>query len=213
MTKINHTSIDFHNPAPEAIRLAVDVLASDGLIVAPTETSYGLLARADSPGALTRLYEAKQRPKSMPTAIFVDSIDSITKFAVFTVSAKRIAEKFLPGPVTLVLEASIKLDEPVVMRGKIGIRISSAPFISRLLENVDFPITATSANRSGAGSSALIPEIICAFDSSVDIYFDSGRCDKPASSVVDCASLTPRILRAEAISEKQIKAVIRKQVQ
>ncbi|HWR82646.1 MAG TPA: L-threonylcarbamoyladenylate synthase, partial [Candidatus Deferrimicrobium sp.] len=151
MTEPRVVPLDFLSPDPRTISRAAKLLTDGELVVAPTETRYGLLGRADLPDVLERIYRIKGRAAKQPMAIFVRSVPMILHYASVPSSAERLARRFLPGPLTLVLKRLPGCDCPVVYKGKIGVRVSSAPFIRQLLECVTFPLTATSANLSGRG--------------------------------------------------------------
>ncbi len=205
-------TIEYSAPDQSLVDRAAAILDEGGLIVAPTETRYGLLARADVPESVARLYSIKGRPLTLPTAIFVKDIDGIPRYGRLNAAARRLAEKFLPGPMTLVIEASANLGEPMVVDGKIGIRVSSAPFIRRLLETVKFPVTATSANISGDQELETVEEIARAFGGKIDLYVDAGVLDNPVSTVVDATEDNPVVLRKGAITESEILALLDSQL-
>lgn len=196
-------------PDRVAVERAASVLSSGGLVVAPTETRYGLLARADHSQVMDRLFEVKRRPQSMPTAIFVDSLEKIWQFAKHCEVAESLARKFLPGPLTLVLEAAVDLGEPVVNDGRIGLRWSNAPFIIELIKNLNFPVTATSANLSGSNDTNSIEQIHAVFGEAVGLYIDCGPLTGPPSTVVDCSDKTAYIVREGAISAEEVLAISR----
>ncbi len=179
---------------------------SHGLVVAPTETRYGLLVRADDDTAVTRLFEVKGRIASNPTALFVGGLDEMSRYGRVTPLARKLAERFLPGPLTLVLEAIVPWEPPRVVNGRIGFRWSSSPFIQHLVAQVGEPLTATSANRSGQPDLEGIEEIQEVLGEAVNLYIDGGRLAGPASTVVDCASKNLRILRKGAISAQEIES-------
>ncbi|MEK7774550.1 MAG: L-threonylcarbamoyladenylate synthase [Candidatus Zixiibacteriota bacterium] len=200
-------TVDIARPNSRAIARAVTALSDGLLVVAPTETRYGLLARADSPDALDRMMAAKQRPVSMPVAVFAPSVHRIPQLAILNRQGKALAEKFLPGPLTLVLENRSKLAPPCVQHKKIGIRVSPSKVISGILEQVTFPVTATSANLSGEGDAETIDDIVIALRDSVAIYLDGGPLTNTVSTVVDCTVDPVLILREGAISRFDIESV------
>lgn len=204
----NILSIDHQNPDNETVNRAAESLKADNLIVAPTETRYGLLGRADSHIVVEKLYNLKNRPKSMPTALFVKSIDDISKFAVLNEIALKLANKYLPGPLTLVLQADCELPSPIVVDNKIGIRYSSSPFIKMLLERFDFPVTATSANLYRADESDNIDEIFSFFGDKIDLYINVGELTNDVSTVVDLSENKIKLLRSGAITENEIMEII-----
>lgn len=208
MSETAIVTVNPHGPNPEVVRRVITVLESGGLVVAPTETRYGLLARADSRMPAERLAHAKRRAATRPVSVFVGSVELIMHFAVLDPVSLRLARIFLPGPLTLVLPAIGQWHQMIVPAGKIGIRVSSSPVIQGIMEQVDFPVTATSANISGDEENEEIDQIVEAFGSDVDMYIDGGRLDGPPSSVVDCTVKPPRILREGAIDPEAIEQAI-----
>ncbi|MEA1980438.1 MAG: L-threonylcarbamoyladenylate synthase [candidate division Zixibacteria bacterium] len=182
----------------------ISSLKNNHIIVAPTETRYGLLVRADNKTAIENLYEIKQRPSSMPTAVFVKSLKEIDDLAIMNEISTKLTNRFLPGPLTLVLNTKIKFPEPVVVNNKIGIRYSPSEIINKLVNAVDFPLTATSANLSGQNENETIEEIYQTFGQKVGFYLDEGRLNSLSSTVVDCSENRCRILRAGAIDNDEI---------
>jgi L-threonylcarbamoyladenylate synthase len=191
------------------INEAAGALRRGELVVAPTETTYGLLARADSDAALKRLYDAKQRPDAMPTALFVRSIDELHQFADLSNDAIVLAKEFLPGPLTIVAKPNCTLPSQVIGLGTIGLRISPEPIIDALLEQIDFPVTATSANISGASNGSDPETIRTELSGHIALLIDVGIRDNEPSTVVDCTSNEIRIIRLGAIDEEQIRLVLR----
>jgi len=212
MTSPKIETIDYSLPDEKVVSKAATILGEGGLVVAPTETRYGLLARADEASVVSRLYSVKGRPTGMPTAIFVKSIADAARYGKFNTAAKRLAEKYLPGPLTLVLKASTVLDEPLVVDGKIGIRMSAAPFITKLLQQVTFPVTATSANPSGDRELDTIEEIARAFGGKIDLYIDIGVLDNPVSTVIDVSSDNAVIIRQGAIADRELFSLLDSQL-
>jgi L-threonylcarbamoyladenylate synthase len=196
----------------EIIRLAAEVLKNGGVVAAPTETRYGLLASIENPAAVKRIFELKKRDFSLPTAIFVGSRDEIWKYGRRNRIAQVLAEKFLPGPLTLILESLEEDNPPIIVDGKIGIRISSSPIIGDILRQTSLSLTATSANISGEKEPETISELIGIFGSAVDLYVDGGPLTAPASTIVDCVGSTPKMLRAGSIKESEILSYLGEKV-
>ncbi len=199
--------IDPVTPSANTIAEAVDELNKGGLVVAPTETRYGLLARGDDPQALARMFTVKRRPDGHPTAVFLPSVHMIPRFAEYPPSAQRLAERFLPGPLTLILKAKSGTPWPVVYQGTIGIRISSSPVIAALIQQVEFPVTATSANLSGQGEPAVVAEIWESFGDQIGVYLDAGAVEFPPSTIVDCSKETAQIVRAGVLASEITKEI------
>ncbi|MCP4704915.1 MAG: threonylcarbamoyl-AMP synthase [candidate division Zixibacteria bacterium] len=205
MKKTNIRRINPLVPEPEILKEALQVLRNNGIIMAPTETKYGLLARIDSEETVKKVYDIKSRSLSKPTAIFVRSNDEMNKFAEINHTANTIAKKFLPGPLTLILKAQTELSAPIVIDNKIGLRFSSSALISKLLSQTDFNLTATSANISGKEEPGDIDEAISQFGDNIDLYLDAGPLNGSASTVVDCSGETYKILREGAIVKEDIR--------
>ena len=211
MTDQSVIAVNFAAPDPETINRAVNVLRAGGLVVAPTETRYSLLGRADKAEVVEKVYRAKKRPLSQPIAIFVGSLEMVTHYAELNPLAQFLAKLFLPGPLTLVLKGLPEWDSPVILDGKVGIRISTAPVIQEIMERDGFPLTATSANLSGATELSSIDEISHALGAAVDLYLDGGVLDSAPSTVVDCSGDLPKILRKGVVDKKEITAALRTQ--
>jgi L-threonylcarbamoyladenylate synthase len=208
MTDRPIVTVDADAPDPETIECAVDILRADALVVAPTETRYGLLGRADKAEVVEKVYHVKNRPLSQPIAIFVGSLEMVTHYAELNPPAQFLARLFLPGPLTLVLKGLPEWDSPVARNGRVGIRISPAPVIGEIVERIGFPLTATSANISGAAELSSVDEISRALGAAVDLYLDGGVLDGAPSTVVDCSGDPPKILRKGAVDEKEIRAAL-----
>ena len=208
MKRIELVAVDAGSPDQTVIDRVATLLRQGGLVVAPTETRYGLLARADNDRTLGRLYQAKRRSLDVPTALFLEDYESVSEYGETNKTTDRLASAFLPGPLTLVLRAVAGSCQSVVVDGKVGIRVSSSHVISSLLEQVDFPLTATSANISGEKENQTAIEIAAVFGESVDLYLDAGPLAGPASTVIDCSQGTAQVLREGAVSVRRIRQVL-----
>lgn len=183
------------------------MIADGGLVVAPTETRYGLLVRGDNDAAVDRLFELKGRQFTSPTALFVANKSDIARLGYVTPIAQDLIDEYLPGPLTLVLAARVDWRAPRVVDGKIGIRYSSSHLIGQLVEAVEAPLTATSANLSGHPNRETIHDIQTDFGERVDLYIDGGSLTGPVSTVVECVDSSYRILRAGAIPIEEIERI------
>jgi len=138
-------------PNDAGIARAAEILSAGGLVAVPTETVYGLAARADSADAIAGVYAAKGRPSFNPLIVHVKNIEQAETLAYFGACARNLAQIFWPGPLTLVLPllGSAGL-APAVSAGlpTIAIRQPAHPAMRALLERLDFPLAAPSANRS-----------------------------------------------------------------
>jgi L-threonylcarbamoyladenylate synthase len=181
----------------DIVERAVSVLMHDGLVVYPTETVYGLGADAFSDEAIGKVYEAKKRDISKPVSIAVSDFEMLCAVARIDAHMEAFIQTFLPGPVTVVVPARNMI--PVILTGgtgMIGIRIPSHVIALELIEKFDAPITATSANLSGAKDPVTPDE--CTVPR--DLLIDGGRLSGVPSTVVDLNTRT--IIRRGAEADK-----------
>lgn len=173
--------------------MAVKVLSRDGLVVYPTETVYGLGADALSEDAVMRVYEAKNRPVGKPISVAVSDMEMLSAVAVVDDAARAFIERFLPGPVTVILPAKSCL--PAVLTGGtglVGIRWPDHEVAIAIIARLDAPITATSANMSDDIPPTRPDEVSVPHDYLVD----GGELPGTPSTVVDLT--VRRILRKGA---------------
>jgi len=177
----------------DQIDTAVRVLSRDGLIVYPTETVYGLGVDALSEDAVLKVYVVKNRPLSRPISIAVSDMDMLGAVAVVDEAARAFIERFLPGPVTVILPAKSCLPEIITGgTGLVGIRWPAHEIALAIIARLDSPITATSANVSGEIPPTR-PEDVYIHS---DYLVDGGELPGTPSTVVDLTTL--RILRKGA---------------
>ena len=208
MTDCQVVRIDCENPQDRLIDQAAALFLRGELVVAPTETRYGLLARADDTESLQKLYRSKGRERADAIAVFVDSIEALDAYGVMTPSARRLARQFMPGPLTLVLAAADETTLPVVSDGRVGLRVSSSPVVRAILEKVRKPLTATSANLTGHVEAETVDQVVEAFGSDVALYLDAGHLVGPVSTVVLCQGERTELLREGAFSAAGIASVL-----
>ena len=186
----------------EIIDRAVSVLMHDGLIVYPTETVYGLGADAFSEEAIQKVYEAKKREFSKPISIAVSDFEMFAAVAHVDSCMQEFIETFLPGPVTVVVPARTMVPEILTGgTGMIGIRIPAHDLAQQIIERFDAPITATSANLSGAKDPKMPDE--CTVPR--DLLIDGGMLPGIPSTVVD---LTTGTIIREGADAKKIRTFL-----
>ncbi len=194
----------------ERIRQAVDILKRGGIVAFPTDTVYGLGASALDEEAVARVYEAKGRPRHLALPLLLADISQIAAVArPVPEIAWRLAERFLPGGLTLVLHKASSVSTVVSGGGeKIAVRVPNHPVPIALIEGLGVPITGTSANLTGSPSPATAEEVRQQMGDRVDLVIDGGRCPGGMdSTVLDLTGETPRILREGAISRGEIERV------
>lgn len=146
-----------------AAQKAAAVLVSGGIVLYPTDTLYGLAVDATNADALARLRDLKGREKDKPISIVVPSVGMIEEYAELIERTRTLAEKHLPGALTLVLRAKDTIPTELTKDGSIGIRIPNDPFCLALAQAFQKPFTATSANVSGEETLDTVGAILAQF--------------------------------------------------
>lgn len=195
----------------EDIIMAAEVLKQGGLVAFPTETVYGLGAIATDTDAVRAIFKAKGRPSDNPLIIHFGRILDIQNWvADFPPVAKKLADAFWPGPLTIILPHRGNLS-PLVTAGlsTVGVRVPDHPIALRLLSYVGLPVAAPSANRSGRPSPTQAIHVWEDLNGRFDLLLDGGATGVGVeSTVVDVTTEIPMILRPGGISLEEIQAVI-----
>lgn len=188
------------------VRRAAEILRAGGLVAFPTETVYGLGADASSEKAMARLYAVKGRPADHPVIVhFASATDAFT-WGQATDEAKKLAERFWPGPLTLILKRS-KLAKDFVTGGQpsVGVRVPSHPVARELLKEFGKPIAAPSANRFGRVSPTTAAHVRQDLGGDVDLVLEGGPSEVGIeSTIVDLSSGGAVILRPGKISAAEL---------
>lgn len=187
------------------------VLKNNGIIAVPTETFYALAANPFQEAALSRLFALKQRAPEKPVLLLVDG-PAMLKQLVREVPnpAQRLMEKFWPGPLTIIFPSLPQLPRLITAgTGTIGVRQPRHPLTCRLINELGYPITGTSANRSGRPPLTRAGEVVREFPDEVDLILDAGDCPggKP-STIIDVSSAPPRLVRAGAVPASELAEIV-----
>ena len=198
------------------IARAVEILEGDGLVAVPTETVYGLAARADSPEAVAKIYTAKGRPDFNPLIVHVSSLEMADEVAVLDSRARILAEHFWPGPLTMVLPLR---DAAPIARAvtaglqTIAVRQPSHPIARAIIEQLGRPIAAPSANRSYGLSPTRPEHVRASLGPNCPAIVDGGPCDAGLESTI--VALDPggawRLLRPGPISKETLAGLMGKE--
>jgi L-threonylcarbamoyladenylate synthase len=198
-----------------SIKAAAQSIADGHLVAFPTETVYGLGADATNQSAVAKIYKAKGRPADHPLIVHIASIDAIGDWAEdISKYAINLARDFWPGPMTLIFKRSgLAKDFVTGNQETVGLRVPNQPIALALLKEFEKlggkGIAAPSANRFGAVSpttaQAVKDELADYLDESSDVILDGGPCQVGVeSTIIDCTSDTPQILRLGAITKEMI---------
>jgi L-threonylcarbamoyladenylate synthase len=197
--------------AADAIGAAARSLAAGGLVAFPTETVYGLGADATDGEAVARLYAAKGRPRFNPLISHVTDLAAAERLAVFNTSARRLAETFWPGPLTLVLPktpgCSVS-DLALAGLDTIAIRVPHHPVARDLLAAFGKPVVAPSANRSGHVSPTDAAHVLADLRGRIDLIVDGGPCAVGVESTIVSLAAAPTVLRPGGLPREDIERVL-----
>lgn len=193
------------------IAKAAAALKGGGLVILPTETVYGLAADASNARAVAAVYAAKGRPSFNPLIAHVADLATARRIAHFDERAERLAARFWPGPLTLVLPVA---DEAAVCDlaraglDTVAVRAPGHPLAHALLEAFGGPLVAPSANRSGRPSPTTFADAMEETGASVAAGIDGGPCTIGLESTVVALLDEPRLLRPGSVTRAQIEAVV-----
>jgi L-threonylcarbamoyladenylate synthase len=195
---------------PENFNRAVEVLNRGGLVAFPTDTVYGLAAQVDNPAAIEKLYQAKQRSKEKAIPVLLGSPAELDQVAAsVSPAARKLADAFWPGPLTLVIVGHPDLPDNLAPGPTLGVRIPDHPDALTLL-GLTGPLAVTSANLSGGENASSAAEVAAQLSGRIDLILDGGITPGgQPSTVVDCTSETLKVLRAGPITEDAIQRELR----
>ena len=193
------------------IRKAAEILRAGGLVAFPTETVYGLGADASSAEAVARLYATKGRPADHPVIVHFESAERAFTWAnQVPQTARKLADRFWPGPLTLILKRS-KLAKDFVTGGQdsVGLRVPSHPVAHELLEMFQGGIAAPSANRFGLVSPTTAAHVRADLGGNVDLVLEGGASEVGIeSTIVDLSTGSAVLLRPGAISREDLEQLL-----
>jgi L-threonylcarbamoyladenylate synthase len=194
----------------QQVEQAITILKRGGIVACPTDTVYGVVAAVNIEPAVERIYRIKGRPHSQALPILLadkSQIADVTK--TVPLLAWRLADKFWPGALTLVLLKAESVPDIVTGGGKtVAVRIANHPMPMAIIRGLGVPIVGTSANLSGHPSALTAEEVRTQIGDRVDMIIDGGRCPGGVeSTIVDLSGQTPLILRQGAIPLEEIERV------
>jgi L-threonylcarbamoyladenylate synthase len=195
----------------DELRRAAEILRRGGLVAFPTETVYGLGADASSALAVRKLYEVKRRPADHPVIVHFASAEVAFGWArEVPREARELAQRFWPGPLTLILKRS-RLAQDFVTGGQdnVGVRVPSHPAALGLLKLFGSGIAAPSANRFGAVSPTTAAHVRADLGADVDLVLEGGATEVGIeSTIVDLSGGAPAVLRPGHISKKDLEKAL-----
>ena len=194
-------AIDPRAPRADLLVESAGALTAGGLVAFPTETFYGLGAAALDRNAVRRVFALKGRPESQPLLVLVDGVAMAASIAEIPAQAHALMARHWPGALTLIFRAQpVVPHEVTASTGTIGVRWSSHPVASGLVAALGAPITAPSANPSGAAPPTSARSVLAAFPDAIDVVLDGGEtAGGLPSTVLDVSVDPPRVIRAGAV--------------
>ncbi len=201
--------VDPENPSAEVMNLAASVLLDGGIVVFPTETVYGIGALADSKFGPHEIFEVKDRPPHLPIPLLVETEDALDTWGVDVPEyAHRIAHKFWPGAVTIVVKASERVPRDFrAPDGTIGLRSPAHEVVMELLRATGSPLFTTSANTHGSPAPGSFDEVEDRIIVAADLALDGGETEHGLSSTVVLATgPEPVVIREGAVRIDEIMA-------
>lgn len=198
----------------DAVLRAVSVLNAGGLIGLPTETVYGLAARADKDDAVAKIFQAKGRPTGHPLILHISDISDLDRYAVnIPATALALAQQCWPGPLTLLLNKTSAVSHLVTGgRETVAIRIPANDCALKIIEQCGHGLAAPSANTFGHVSPSTARHVLDDLGDRVDLIVDDGNCSIGVeSTIVDFTSHEPQLLRPGGFPVEDLEFIIGKQ--
>jgi L-threonylcarbamoyladenylate synthase len=194
---------------PQAIDQALQTLESGGLVAFPTDTVYGLSARVTDPAGIDRLYAVKGRDSAKAIPVLLSSPDELAQVtAEMNAMARRLAQRFWPGPLTLVVPRHPSLPENISNLATIGVRMPNHAVALALLGRSG-PLAVTSANQSGRENTCTAQEVQSQLGGGIELILDGGQTPGGSpSTVVDCSGAAPAILRQGPITAADLQKAL-----
>lgn len=201
--------VDPEAPQRDALQEAAKWIRLGGVVAIPTDTLYGLAADPFQADAVARVIAVKGRDAERAIPLIAADIDQIvTHLGGLPLAGRRLAERFWPGPLTLLMPAPRALAPHVTGgTGLVGVRVPAHAIARAICRAADRPLTATSANRSGRPATADPEEVERSLGGDLDLLIDAGPAPGGApSTIVDVAGPEPRLVRAGAVSWSDVQA-------
>ena len=195
----------------ENIKDAAAVIRGGGLVAVPTETVYGLAGNGLDEGAVQEIYNVKGRPEVKPLSLMVPGVEALDAYGVdVPAAAYALAERFWPGPLTIIVKAKAEIPSIVLAGGDtVGLRCPDHKLTLALLKEAQLPLAAPSANPSGAPSPKTAQQVAEYFQGKIAAIIDGGECGiGKESTIIDMSAAPYRILRQGALAQEEIMAAL-----
>lgn len=189
-------TIDDPYPARKAVNMAVDALKKGGVIIYPTDTTYGIGCDLFNKDAIERVYRIKRMVKQKPLSFICADLKDLSRYAQVTNYAYQTMKRLLPGPYTFILNATKTVPKLMITKRKtVGIRVPDNEICLDIVSGLGNPIVTTSANLEDEDIISDPNEIEDTFGASVDLFIDVGPLPSKLSSVIDLIDDSPVVIR------------------
>lgn len=190
---------------------AKNILEKEGLVAIPTETVYGLAGNIYSHKAIDNIFKTKNRPSNNPLIVHIDSYEKLADLVEeIPENAKKLAEVFWPGPLTLVLKKK-KSVPYTITAGKetVAVRVPNHQLTLELLKKLDFPLAAPSANPFGSISPTSAQHVVDYFKDTLEMVLDGGNCKNGIeSTIIGFENENPILYRLGSISVEEVESIV-----
>jgi L-threonylcarbamoyladenylate synthase len=201
--------LNWRDSPDAALAAVVECLQQDGLVALPTDTLYALAADVTNDLAVIRLFDAKKRSRDLALPILIATASDASRHAEVTPLSLKLAERYWPGPLTMVLKRKAAFNSLALAGGdSIGLRVPDHAVPLAVISLLGHAITGTSANRSGKKPSLTADDVVDQFGDDVDLVVDGGPVPVGIqSTLVDLTEERPRLLREGAIKREELEEV------
>ena len=205
--RVNQSKADLE----KQIKKAISILKKGGVVAYPTDTVYGLGACMTDTAAVDRIFQVKGRPKGMALPVLLaDKVQMESILTSVPLSARRLADEFFPGALTIILPKSNSVPDIITGGGRtVAFRIPDHRVPLALIKGLGKPIVGTSANLSGQPSALTAAEVKAQIGDKIDMVIDGGRCPGGIeSTVIDLSGKKPVVRRQGAISIEKLRKIL-----
>jgi L-threonylcarbamoyladenylate synthase len=182
-------------------------IGGGGVVAIPTDTVYGLACDPASAAAIDRIYAIKRRPAALELTLLAATIADIAEDVELNEPARTLAGAYWPGALSIVCRLRRRRWEIPLTGETLSVRIPDHPVALELLRRTG-PLATTSANRHGEPPASTAAEVAAALDGEVDAVLNGGRCGGLASTIIDCTTITPRVLREGPIPAAVLRSLL-----
>ena len=189
----------------------IDVINNDGIVIMPTDTIYGIVAKATNEDVIKRVYSLKKRDDRKPMLILVSDNEMLKNYVSSINKVEQtLIDNLWPGPLTIIFDKKNISDLLTGGLPTVGIRIPNNKEMLDIISSVGVPLLSTSVNLSGEKSATCVSNINKTMLDNVDFVYDNGECNDVPSTIIRVLNGEVKILREGIISEEKIESVINK---